>query len=177
MYVELTNRNHVLRSCDEITSCSNIDCGIPVDNWGGCIPTPSTYVGTTIGEIEDSWNSFGFRYRCRVEDAPGPQYVELTDPNHILRPNDELTACDNYGTHEGPDHWLGCLTAEYLERTGETVGQNPWARCRCRVEDNPTKRTRVRLWLVGNLVVSSPDSPCDIAVELHLDSEGFFHEG
>lgn len=167
-------------------------------------------------------------------------YVELTDPNHILRPTDEMTARGNFGTHRGPDHWLGCMTAEQLTRTGETVGRNSWARCRCRVEDKPVEwvvqdrvpvrlgidriswtfddveeahsplegglsqgkmhgtphpsgsslwlrvwcrpsdlppKTRVRLWLVGNLVVSSPDSPCDTAVELHLDSEGFFHEG
>ena len=145
MYIELTNPNHVLRFCDELTASENNKAGSPVNAWGGCIPMFRDLVGKTIREVEEEYGGDGFWYRCRAEDAP--------------------------------DHWLGCLTAEYLGRTGETVGRNPWARCRGRVEDKPTKKTRVRLWLVGNLVVSSPDSPCDTAVELHLDSEGFFHEG
>lgn len=119
MYVELTNRNHVLRFCDELTASENNKAGSPVNAWGGCIPMFRDFVGKTIREVEEEYGGDGFWYRCRVEDKP----VEFR-PSHL-----------------------------------------------------PTKKTRVRLWLIGSLVVSSPDSPCDTAVELHLDSEGFFHEG
>jgi hypothetical protein len=75
-----------------------------------------------------------------VEPAPvesPDDWVEITDPNHVLRDTNELTSSGNIDRGDTIQSGSGWILCRNLRLTGETVSSNKWARARCRSKDLP----------------------------------------
>lgn len=93
-------------------------------------------------KVTDFDVSRGYSIRRKAEPAPvesPDDWVEITDPKHVLRDTDQMTLAGNIsgeyvGQCRGSGGWVSCQT---LIRTGETLGCNKWARARCLRKDLP----------------------------------------
>ncbi len=98
--------------------------------WEEC-PYVNQYVQITEAEAMEMLEANG------PEPAVVEDWVELTDPNHVLRPTDEGNATGNVDVGQDVTNSVGWVKAKNLRRDGQTVGRNTWARWRCRRRDLP----------------------------------------
>lgn len=140
-------------------------------------------------ELSGGWHH---EPRCTGWDWVVPQpaedpdeWVEITDPDHVLRSCDQLTATENVKKDDIVGEWQGCMSAEELVAVGRRLSERRSMRFRCRHRDLPKveqapqpQKTRVRLWIEGptKMVMCRDKAPYGDWQELHHDSDGFYVE-
>lgn len=106
--------------------------------WGEHAETPLWNHDGTIDRISRDMDLVAEYVEPAPVESPD-DWVEITDPKHVLRDTDQMTSAGNIsgeyvGQCEGRGGWIPCQT---LGRTGEALGCNKWARARCLRKDLP----------------------------------------
>ena len=85
----------------------------------------------------------GFQYAEPVLGDEQDEWVEITDPEHVIRDCDQLTATANVKEGVSVDNWDGCINAKELCSVGDKIRTSRGLRVRCLLTDAPAKPAAV----------------------------------
>lgn len=146
-WVEITDPEHVIRACDQLTATANVEEGVSVDNWYGCLSANRLgWVGDKIRTSRD------LRVRCRRSDLPKPNSAIIADPPQPPQPLRWVENCK-------PDkpgiwaclHYSGYIHVGHVDSVEVAIAWNPATRCYLGPIPEilpPLKKVTERLWLL-----------------------------